>query len=131
MPPSFLFSTSIQQINTNIKDAAKFPRSHLPGSNWGPSLYKSVALPTELRWRLSLFISDAAQIEGSALIFDICPAADGVDDLAAVGIGERALLRRDKNLIDPDENVKSNPLHDHDECFFVDVGHTVFYGRED
>ncbi len=25
--------------------------SHLPDLNRGPSLYKSVALPTELRWR--------------------------------------------------------------------------------
>ena len=28
--------------------------SRLPDSNWGPSLYKSVALPTELRWQLSI-----------------------------------------------------------------------------
>ncbi len=26
--------------------------SHLPDSNRGPSLYKSVALPTELRWQI-------------------------------------------------------------------------------
>src|SRR3989338_3000056 len=31
---------------------AAFKLSRLPDSNWGPSLYKRVALPTELRWHI-------------------------------------------------------------------------------
>ena len=34
-----------------VQTGRVFLLSHLPGSNWGPQLYESCALPTELRWR--------------------------------------------------------------------------------
>ena len=39
-------------LDMKYSDSYRSTGSHLPDLNRGPSLYKSVALPTELRWRL-------------------------------------------------------------------------------
>ncbi len=52
-----LFDFSYTNNNKNSPEGLIFiiSWSHLPDLNWGPSLYKSVALPTELRWQIFIF----------------------------------------------------------------------------
>ena len=46
--PRILRGTIISKVHSLLRNSSV---SHLPDSNRGPSLYKSVALPAELRWR--------------------------------------------------------------------------------
>ncbi len=121
-------------------------RSHLPGSNRGHPLYKSGALPTELRWHnfallfkaskckhyniitkfknrgpasTKLPIRNPSKIERSTVIFDFSATTDSVYHLFAMRVKECSMFDFHVDFANPKENMEGYKLNQCNKCPLV------------